>query len=186
MENKQNNSGLKAAVVVLALLFLGSLGYIFKMNSDNKKQVTELTTEKTSLENEIKAKIAELESMSNENNALKSDIDAQKAEMEKLLGELQKAKDDSASMRKYQGLYAKLNREFENLKAENELLKQQNVTLKSNLDSTNVVLDDAKRFNDTLVMQNDNLTKTVEKGSKLSVLNLNVLAVKERSSGKQI
>ena len=186
MENKQNNSGLKAAVVVLALLFLGSLGYIFKMNSDNKKQVTELTTEKTSLENEIKAKIAELESMSNENTALKGDIDAQKEEMTKLLEKLQKSEGDVAAMARYKNEYFRLKREMDNLVAENELLKQQNVTLKSNLDSTNVVLDDARRFNDTLVMQNDNLTKTVEKGSKLSVLNLNVLAVKERSSGKQI
>ena len=49
MENKSNNSGLKAAVVVLALLFLGSVGYIFKLSSDNKETVTSLTTEKNTL-----------------------------------------------------------------------------------------------------------------------------------------
>lgn len=46
MENKSNNSGLKAAIVVLALLLLGSVGYIYKITSDNKETVTGLTTEK--------------------------------------------------------------------------------------------------------------------------------------------
>ena len=45
MENKQNNSGLKAAVVVLGLLLLGSGAYIYKMSSDNKETVTNLTSE---------------------------------------------------------------------------------------------------------------------------------------------
>ena len=75
---------------------------------------------------------------------------------------------------------------MDNLVAENNLLKQQNVALTSSLDSTNVVLTSAKVFNDTLVAQNGNLAKTVEKASKLSVLNLNVVAVREKGSGKQI
>ena len=87
--NTKSNSGLKAAIVVLALLLLGSIGYIYKLTSDNKKQVTELSTEKAALEDDIKARIAELEAMSGENTALKGDIDAQKEEMTKLLEELE-------------------------------------------------------------------------------------------------
>lgn len=186
MENKQNNSGLKAAVVVLALLLLGSIGYIFKMSSDNKKQVTELTSEKTTLANDLKAKIAEYDVLIAQDNALKEDFEAQKAEMSKLLEELEKSKGDAAAMARYKNEYFRLKREMDNLVAENKLLKEQNIALTSSLDSTNVVLDEAKKYTDTLLTQNDNLTKTVDKGSKLAVLNLNVLAVKERSSGKQI
>jgi hypothetical protein len=102
------------------------------------------------------------------------------------LAELEKSKGDIASLGKYRDSYNKLKREMDNLLAENKLLKEQNVSLTSSLDSTNVVLEDTKRYADTLLTQNDNLTKTVEKGSTLAVLNLNVLAVKERSSGKQI
>ena len=58
MENNSNNSGLKAAIVVLALLLLGSIGYIFKLTSDNKETVTTLTTEKNTLSEELKAKIS--------------------------------------------------------------------------------------------------------------------------------
>jgi outer membrane murein-binding lipoprotein Lpp len=186
MENKQNNSGLKAAVVILALLLLGSIGYILKMSSDNTKQVTELTSEKDQLSNDLKARIAELDLAISENTALKADFEAQKEEMTNLLAELEKSKGDIASLGKYRDSYNKLKREMDNLLAENKLLKEQNVSLTSSLDSTNVVLEDTKRYADTLLTQNDNLTKTVEKGSTLAVLNLNVLAVKERSSGKQI
>jgi hypothetical protein len=186
MENKQNNSSLKAAVVILALLLLGSIGYIFKMSSDNNKQVTELTTEKDQLANDLKARIAELDMAISEKTALQGDFEAQKEEMTRLLAELEKSKGDIASLKRYEASYFKLKREMDNLMAENKLLKEQNVSLTSSLDSTNVVLEDTKRYADTLLTQNDNLTKTVEKGSTLAVLNLNVLAVKERSSGKQI
>ena len=185
-ENKQNSSGLKATVVVLALLLLGSIGYILKITADNKKEVTELTTERQNLESDLEARIAELEVMSGENTALKSDIDAQKAEMEKLLEELKKSKGDAAAMARYKNEYFRLKREMDNLVAENKLLKEQNIALTSSLDSTNVALNESRMFTDTLLVQNDNLTRTVAKGSKLAVLNLNVLAVKERSSGRQI
>ena len=186
MENTKNNSGLKAAIVILALLLLGSIGYIYKLTSDNKKQLTELTSEKVNLENDIKARIAELEAMSGENTALKGDIDAQKEEMTKLLEELEKSKGDAKAMERYKGEYFRLKREMDNLVAENKLLKEQNISLTSSLDSTNVALDENRKFTDTLLVQNNNLTKTIEKASKLAVLNLNVLAVKERSSGKQV
>jgi cell division protein FtsB len=186
MENKQNNSGLKAAIVVLGLLLLGSGAYIYKMSSDNKETVNGLTSEKETLVNDLKAKIAEYEVLASEKGVLQNDFIAQKEEMEKLLVALEKSKGDAASMRKYKDSYAKLKREMDNLVAENKILKEQNVKLTSSLDSTSVVLTTARKVNDTLVMQNDNLSKTVEKGSKLAVLNLNVLAVKERSSGKQI
>jgi hypothetical protein len=186
MENKSNNSGLKAAIVVLALLLLGSIGYIYKLTTDNKETVNTLTTEKETLAEELKAKIAEYDVMIADNTALKDELQAEQAKMVELLDQVEKSKGDVAAMAKYKASYLKLKGEMDNLVAENKLLKEENVTLTSSLDSTKVVLDDAKKFNDTLLVQNEGLTKTVEKGSKLAVLNLKVLAVKERSSGKQI
>lgn len=186
MENKSNNSGLKAAIVVLALLLLGSIGYIYKLTTDNKETVNTLTTEKETLAEELKAKIAEYDVMIADNTALKDELQAEQAKMVELLAQVEKSKGDVAAMAKYKASYLKLKGEMDNLVAENKLLKEENVTLTSSLDSTKVVLDDAKKFNDTLLVQNEGLTKTVEKGSKLAVLNLKVLAVKERSSGKQI
>jgi hypothetical protein len=186
MENKANNSGLKAAVVVLILLLLGSIIYIFKLTTENKEIVTTLTTEKNTLADELKDKIAEYDVIIADNTALKDELLVEQAKMVDLLEQVEKSKGDAAAMAKYKNEYFRLKREMDNLVAENKLLKEQNVTLISSLDSTNVVLSDAKKFNDTLLTQNEGLTKTVEKGSKLAVLNLKVLAVKQRSSGKQI
>lgn len=185
-EKKQNNSGLKAAVVILALLLLGSVGYIFKMTSDNKKEVTELTTEKDKFANDLRASIEELKSSKSENAELDAERQKLIKENEELLAKVEKAEGDAAAMARYKNEYFRLKREQDNLVAEIKLLKEQNVALTSSLDSTNVVLGEERKFKDTLLVQNDNLAKTVEKGSKLSVLNLNVQAVKERSSGKQV
>jgi len=185
-QKKYSNSGLKAAIVVLLLSLIGSGAYIFKMNTDNKETVQDLTTEKETIENDLKAKILEYDTLISEDNALKAEFEAQKEEMVALLANLEKSKGDVAAMSKYKNEYFRLKREMDNLVAENKLLKEQNIALTSSLDSTNVVLINSKVFNDTLVSQNGNLAKKVEKASILSVLNLNVVAVREKGSGKQI
>ena len=144
MENKSNNSGLKAAIVVLALLLLGSIGYIYKLTTDNKETVNTLTTEKETLAEELKAKIAEYDVMIADNTALKDELQAEQAKMVELLEQVEKSKGDVAAMAKYKASYLKLKGEMDNLVAENKLLKEENVTLTSSLDSTKVVLDDAK------------------------------------------
>ena len=48
MENNSSeskNSGLKAAIVVLALLLLGSVGYIYKLTTDNKETIKDALLE---------------------------------------------------------------------------------------------------------------------------------------------
>lgn len=166
MESNPKNSGLKAAVVILSLLLLGSIGYIYKLSTDNSAQTTEiesLAVEKENLTNDLKAKIAELDAMAGENTALKEDIEEQKAEMTKLLEEVQKSKGDASAMARYKNEYFRLKREMDNLVAENKLLKEQNVALTSSLDSTSVELTNSRQFNDTLLSQNENLSKTVKK-----------------------
>ena len=127
MENKSNNSGLKAAIVVLALLLLGSIGYIFKLSSDNKETVTTLTSEKNTLTEELKAKIAEYDTMIADNTALKEELQAEQAKMVALLEQVEKSKGDAAAMAKYKNEYFRLKREMDNLVAENKILKEQNV-----------------------------------------------------------
>lgn len=185
MENqtKQNNSGLKAAVVILSLLLLGSIAYIFKLDADNKAEVKELTVKNDDFAAKLKENIAALESSKSENEALEAERQKLLEENKELLAKVEKAQGDAAAMARYKNEYFRLKREMDNLVAEIETLKQQNVALTSSLDSTNVVLEEAKRYTDTLLVQNNDL---VTKGSKLSVLNLNVQAVKEKSSGKEI
>ena len=111
---------------------------------------------------------------------------AERDKVVKLMSELKKSKGDVASLSKYKQQYNNLEQKMRNLMAEVEVLKKENQTLTTNLDSTKVILEDSKKYNQVLVGQNEELAKTVEKGSKLAITNLKTGAYKLRSSGKQI
>ena len=189
MENEKNNSSLKAIVVVLALLLAGSLAYIFKMTTDSKTMQTELTkekSEKAQFLTELEDLKATYDKALQDNTTLSDDLEAEREKVINLIADLKKSKGDAVSMRKYRDQYNQLDKKMKTLIAENNELKKKNELLTSERDSTVVVLGEQKRFNDTLVVQNENLAKTVEKASKLSIMNLRTKAIKVRNSGKQI
>lgn len=186
MENQKSNSSLKAVVVVLALLLLGSLGYMYKMSTDNQTSENKLMSDKEKLSEELQASIAKYDEAIAENTSLSDELSVEREKLVQLQADLEKSKGDAAAMAKFKNDYLRLKREMDNLMKENDALKKQNVVLTNQRDSTQVVLEDTRKVRDTLVAKNDVLAKTVEKGSKLSVLNLQTTAVKQRSSGKQI
>lgn len=186
MENQRNTSNLKAIIVVLAILLVGSLGYMYKMSSDAKATQTVLVDEKTKVMNDLTALKATYDQAIAENTSLSDELIAEREKVVKLMSDLEKSKGDAASLSKYRGMYQKLERDMKGLVAQVEQLKAQNTKLTVERDSTVVVLDESKKYNQVLVGQNEELSKTVEKGSKLSVLNLRTAAYKQRSSGKQV
>ena len=189
MEDQKSNSNLKAIVVVLALLLAGSLAYIFKMTTDAKKQATEITTvrsEKDMVMDSLAILKTTYDTAILEKTSLSDDLVAEREKVINLMTDLKRSKGDASSMRKYRDQFNALQSKMKTLVAENETLKRQNEALLLQRDSTIVVLGEQKKFNDTLVVQNENLAKTVEKGSKLVVMNLRTQAIKQRSSGKQI
>lgn len=189
MEKEKSNSSLKAIVVVLALLLAGSLAYIFKMTTDSKTMQTELTNEKSEKEKfliELEELKATYDKALEDNTTLSDDLEAEREKVINLIADLKKSRGDAASLQKYREQYFALDKKMKSLMAENESLKAKNQILTTERDSTIVVLGQQKRFNDTLVVQNENLAKTVEKASKLIIMNLRTQAIKVRSSGKQI
>jgi Tfp pilus assembly protein PilO len=191
MENQDqnNNSKLKAIILVLALLLIGSLAYMFKMSSDSKQLETELTTESTEKEAALKD-LAALKTTYDaaiaENTSMSEELIAEREKVVKLMEDLKKSNGDAASMRKYKQQYLALEAKMNDLVRENDALKKMNQDLTTNLDSTKTILVEAKEYNQVLVGQNEELTKTVEKASKLSILNLKTSAYKVRSSGKEV
>jgi predicted nucleic acid-binding Zn-ribbon protein len=189
MENQNGNSKLKAIIAILAILLVGSLIYIFKLTSDAKELQTVVTTTKSEKEDVLKD-LAELQSTYDaaiaENTSMSDELIAEREKVAKLIADLKASKGDNASLRKYKEQYKALEQKMRNLMQEVEVLKAQNQTLTTNLDSTKVVLEDSKKYNQVLVGQNEELAKTVEKGQRLSVTNLKTAAYKQRSSGKQI
>jgi len=189
MENQNNHSKLKAIIGILAVLLIGSLIYIFKLTSDAKTLETTVTTVKSEKESVLKD-LADLKATYDaaiaENTSMSDELIAERDKVVKLMEQLKAAKGDNASLQKYRTQYKALEQKMQNLMQEVAVLKAQNQTLTTNLDSTKVVLEDSKKYNQVLVGQNEELAKTVEKGQKLSVTNLKTGAYKLRSSGKQI
>lgn len=186
MENQKSNSSLKAIIVILAILLVGSLAYMYKMSTDSETTEKTLMSEKDKLIEDLEATKASYDAAIADNSALKGDLEAERAKIEGLLAEVKKSKGDAASLARYKNDYFKLKREHDALLAENQTLKEQNTVLTSQRDSTMTVLGEAKRYNDTLVGQNEKLSKTVEKAAKLQILNLRIQPFKERSSGKLV
>ena len=189
MENQKNNSGLKAIVVVLALLLTGSLFYIYTLISNDKAITKELITvksEKDSVLDSLAILKTTYDEAIEQKTVLTDDLIAEREKVVNLIADLQKSKGDANSMRIFKKQLIVLQSKMKNLVAENDVLKKANQTLTVQRDSTIVVLGEQKKFNDTLVVQNQNLVKTVEKASKLVVMNLRTQAIRERNSGKQI
>ena len=189
MENQNSHSKLKAIIGILAVLLIGSLIYIFKLTSDAKTLQTTVTTvssEKESVLKDLANLKATYETAIAENTSMSDELITERDKVVKLMADLKASKGDNASLQKYRTQYKALEQKMQNLMQEVEVLKKQNQTLTTNLDSTKVVLEDNKKYNQVLVGQNEELSKTVELGSKLTVSNLKTASYKVRSSGKQI
>ncbi|HOD10098.1 MAG TPA: hypothetical protein PLH25_05755 [Flavobacterium sp.] len=189
MENQNNNSKLKSIIALLAVLLIGSLIYIFKLTSDAKELQTVVTTtksEKESVLKDLSALKTSYDQAIAENTSMSDELIAERDKVVKLMEDLKRSKGDVAAMSKYKQQYFALESKMKNLMEEVAVLKVKNEKLTTNLDSTNVVLEDSKKYNQVLVGQNEELAKTVEKGSKLTLTNLKTAAYKLRSSGKQI
>ncbi|MBL0012216.1 MAG: hypothetical protein IPP30_00160 [Flavobacterium sp.] len=189
MENQKSNSNLKAVIAILAVLLVGSLVYIFKMTSDAKALQTELTTttsEKESVMKDLEALKTRYDAAIAENTSMSDELIAEREKIVNLMADLKKSKGDVASMSKYKSQYFALEAKMKTLMQENETLKKDNAVLTVQRDSTVTVLGEARKYNEVLVGQNEELSKTVEIAQKLSISNLKTAAYKLRSSGKQI
>lgn len=189
MENQKNNNGLKAIILVLTLGLIGSLYYNFKLSNETNKleaDVKNVSTEKENILQDLEELKNSYDAALAENTTMSDELIAEREKVVQLMEEIKRSKADVSSLSKYKQMYLNLETKNKALMQEIEVLKKQNQELTTNLDSTKVVLEESKNYNQVLVGQNEELAKTVEKGSKLSVLNLQTAAYKKRSSGKEI
>lgn len=188
-ENQKSSSSLKAVVIVLASLLVVSLVYIFKLTNDAttlETRVTKTLSEKEGVMKDLSELKATYDAAIAENTSMSDELAVEREKIVTLISNLEKSKGDVNSLKKYRQQYNDLQVKMKSLMKEVEVLKKQNLTLTTNLDSTKVVLEESKNYNQTLVGQNEGLSKTVEKASKLTVLNLKTAAFKKRSSGREI
>lgn len=189
MENQKSSSSLKAVIAVLAILLVGSLVYIFKMSSDadtSKVEMTNTITEKESVMKDLQELKTTYDAAIAENTSMSDELIQERDKVVNLMSQLSKSKGDVASLSKYRTQFNSLQSNMKVLMTENENLKLANTTLTTQRDSTVVVLGESRKNVEALTGQNEELSKAVEMGSKLTVLNTRGSAFKVRSSGKQI
>ena len=179
MENQNSNSGLKAVIVILALLLSGSLFYIYSLTKEAKILSNQIVTEKSGKEN-VMDSLSILrdtyDSALEDKTAMSDDLVVEREKVINLMAELKKSKGDPASISKYRKQLSQLQNNMKSLIAENDALKIQNKTLQTQRDSTVEIAGRQKKFIDTLSIQNEKLASTVAKGSKLSITNLKTQA----------
>jgi regulator of replication initiation timing len=188
MENKviveTKNKSLKAVIVLLALLLLGSIGYMYKVMTESKAIESVLISEKESVQKDLAVIKDSLNAAIASNTAMSEDLMIERDKVVKLMDEIENTKSDLASIQKMKSQFSKLKQEVAFLVKENNSLKKQNRKLRVERDSTSMALTKVKSSIDTLSNYNRNLARAVEKGSKLAFINLKAQAFKLRSSGK--
>lgn len=189
MENPQKTSGLKVAIAVLAVGLIGSLGFNFKQSQDvETKQIAfaEVNTEKNAVLTNLNELKLKYDSAIAENTSMSDELIIERDKVVKLMDEVRKAKNSSKSIDGFKQKYLDLNNKMNSLIAENEGLTKMNSSLVVQRDSTITVLNNTNLEKENLVVQNTEMTKTIEVASKLTVSNLKASAFKVKNSGKQI
>ena len=183
---KPNNIGLKAIIGILILLLSGSLWYVNKIKNESKVVETVLISEKDILIKELTIQKDSLNAAIASNTTLSDELIAERDKIQVLMADVEKSKGDVVSMSRFKIEANSLKNKVALLMKQVDGLKKENAKLIVQRDSTATVLGESRKYTDTLVEQNFKMANTIEKGSKLSVLNLQSSAVKQRSSGKQI
>ena len=189
MEQSKSNSNLKAVIVVMALLLVGSLAYIFKLSNDvslNQTKIVTITSEKDQVMSDLAALKITYDNAIAENTTMSDELIAERDKVVKLMDDVKKSNGSVAALSQYKQKYIALDGKMKALMTQVDELTQKNTKLTTQIDSTVVVLGEAKRTNENLLGQNSEMAKTIEIASKLTITNLKASAFKLKSSGKQI
>jgi hypothetical protein len=189
MEQEKSNSKLMAIIIVLVLLLIGSLGYLYKITTDNQElqsNVEKVTSEKETFLKELNELKLSYDLALESKTALSDELEAERQKVIEMIRLVEKSKNDIKSLANLRIKYKSLEDKNKSLLIENERLVFENEQLKVDLDSTKTILTNEKDYNKALVGQNEELSKTVKKASKLSILNVSTSAYKVRNSGKEI
>jgi len=186
MENSKNNTGLKVALGIALVLFLGAAFYSFDLLKDKKETEAQLTEEKQLVMKDLSNMAKQYDIVIGDNEAANKNLVEAKARIQGLMDSLQISETNVKSLWRYKSKYLSLQKEMDILLTENDKLKIENSLLATSLDSTRVRLEERTMFTDSLLVQNSALANVVENAAVLSTVGLKGFGVIERSSGKLI
>ncbi|MFG6685849.1 chromosome partitioning protein ParA [Mariniflexile sp. HNIBRBA6329] len=186
MENNKSSMGLKVALGIALVLFLGTAFYTMNLYQSSSKVQKDLTEQKQLVMNDLNAMAKQYDEAISENEVANKDLIEARARIQGLIDSLKISETNVKSLWSYKQKYASLQKEMDVLLAENDKLKIQNSYLATSLDSTRVRLEERTIFTDSLLIQNNALAEVVSNAAVLGAVNMKGFGVIERTSGKLI
>ena len=186
MENSKNSTGLKVALGIAIVLFLGTGFYTMNLYSSSKKVQNDLTEQKELVMNDLNSMAKQYDEAISENEVANNDLIEARGRIQGLIDSLKISETNVKSLWRYKQKYASLQKEMNALLAQNDSLRVENSYLATSLDSTRVRLEERNMFSDSLLVQNTALAEVVENASVLNTVGLKGFGVIERTSGKLI
>ncbi|GGG45422.1 chromosome partitioning protein ParA [Bizionia arctica] len=184
--NNSNNMGLKVALGIALVLFLGAAFYSFDLLKDKKETEAQLTEEKQLVMKDLSNMAKQYDIVIGDNEIANADLVEAKARIQGLIDSLSISDTNVKSLWRYKSKYLALQKEMDFLLTENDKLKIENSLLATSLDSTRVRLEERTMFTDSLMVQNLALVDVVENAAVLTTVGLKGFGVIERTAGKLI
>lgn len=185
MEDKKNNN--KLIIIILAILLVGVVAYTLYSNSEHKKLTNQIEGEKMDIEQNLDSMIVKYEDAISQKTAMSNELSIERDRIIGLRDSLKKVKvTDYRLIRKYRREIANLQKTNQRLFYLNDSLTGINTLLQTNLDSANVKISKQLAMNDTLSLQNLNLSEKVAIASVLKVKTAKILAMRTRNNGKLV
>lgn len=188
MENNGNSksTGLKVALGILLVLFLGTGFYTSKLYNEKKETEATLVKEKQQVMADLNNMAKQYDIVIGENETANQNLVEARERIQNLMDSLKVSQNSVASLWQYKKKYLSLQEEMNVLLTENDKLKIENSLLATSLDSTNVKLAERTMFTDSLLIQNTEISNVLENAAVLQTVGLKAFGVIERSSGKLI
>ncbi len=186
MENSNNGMGLKVALGIALVLFLGTAFYSLNLYNESNKTKKDLTEQKQLVMNDLNAMAKQYDEAISENTIANENLVEARGRIQGLIDSLKISETNVKSLWRYKQKYVSLQKEMDVLMAQNDSLRVQNSYLATSLDSTRVRLEERTMFTDSLLVQNTALAEVMSNASVLSTVGLKGFGVIERTSGKLI
>ncbi|MFI1771332.1 chromosome partitioning protein ParA [Thalassobellus citreus] len=186
MENNTSSKGLKIALGIALVLFLGTAFYTMNLVNEKNENDARLTKEKQSVMKDLTAMNKRYTEAINDNTVANASLVEARDRIQGLIDSLKIAETNVNSLFRYKKKYQSLQKEMDVLLAQNDSLRVENSYLATSLDSTRVRLEERNMFTDSLLVQNTALAEVVENASLLTTVGLKGFGVIERTSGKLI
>lgn len=198
---KQNTiKWFKPMVALIFVLGVGATVLVFSSETDNEEKVMkEEVVAKTNpiVKPELSEQMNILDSLNTlkeaydvailEKNTMSRELELERKNVENLMQLIKVSQNPTAAQIKiYRNQLLDLKNSLDARVQEIKKLKFQNKNLLTEIESQNVVMYQQKAENDTLVSKQKKLESTLKDASKLSLSNFKVVALREKSSGKEL